>query len=182
MPKLKKKSRNVIKLKDTLKMAFSYLNFTSQTKIIAFHNIFVMILVLSFATFSKATEVNEGEFLNSDRRMVKSFPININYWELLEMQTELEIERFYSNGYGQTIDSVRFDLYEQTTDTMFHVYSYNTVSKELLKEKRLYYQLEGEEGIIIDNGLLIISCKVSLVIICFFKRGSVSKKTIKYLG
>jgi len=190
LPKLKKqKSRNVIKLKDTLKMAFSYLNTLQAKQKLLLFTMFLsaILVVLSFATFSKATEVNEGEFLNSDRRMVEVVSDKkLTIGELLEMQTELQVERFYSGGYGQTIDSFRFDLYEQTTDTMFHVYSYNTVSQELLKEKDYIYQLEGEEGIVIDKWIIdnLTAKDIFGYNMLLQAGGSVSKKEDykKYLG
>ncbi len=158
LPKLKKhRSRNVVKLKDTLKMAFSYIN-TLQTKqkLLLFTMFLSAILVvLSFATFTKATEVVESEFLNSDRRMIEVLPNKrLMIGDLTKMQAELQVERFYNGGYDQIIDSFQFDLFEQTTNTMIYLYPYHVISKKLLEEEDYIYRLEGEEGIVIDKWII----------------------------
>ncbi|MDY0209019.1 MAG: ABC transporter ATP-binding protein/permease [Bacilli bacterium] len=160
LPKLnlkKHKKRNVVKLKDTLKMAFAYINTLQAKQKLLLFTMFLsaVLVVLSFATFSKATEVVESDFLYSDRRLIEVVPEKkITIEDLVALQTALQIDRFYGNRYDQTIESFKFDLFEQTTEMNVYFRSFGVVSNKLLEEEDYLYRLDGEEGIVVDKWII----------------------------
>ncbi len=160
LPKLnlkKHKKRNVVKLKDTFKMAFAYINTLQAKQKLLLFTMFLsaILVVLSFATFSKATQIIESEFLYSDRRLIEVVPNKkIAIEDLVDMQTELQLDRFYGRSYTQTIDSFEFNLYEQTMNMQVYFRSYGVVSNKLVKAEDYICRLDGEEGIVVDKWII----------------------------
>ena len=160
LPKLKLKKHNklaVVKLKDTIKTAFAYLNTLQAKQKLLLFTMFLsaILIVLSFATFSKATEVIESDFLYSDRRLMEIIPEGtVSIDDLLTIKADLNIDRFYGNSYNQAIDSFRFNLFEQAATNDVYFREYGVVSKKLLKETDYLYRLDGEEGIVVDRWVI----------------------------
>ncbi|MDD3171475.1 MAG: ABC transporter permease, partial [Bacilli bacterium] len=154
---INKKKKNVVKFKDTLRMAFNYVNNLQTKQKLLLFTMFLSaaLIVLSFSSLSKATQIVESDFLYTDRRMIQitsDIPFDIEQIE--KIKTDLNLDRMFGERYTQPINYFTFSLYEQSKNNTISFDNYNVLPNNDLKDGDYICRLDGEEGVVVDRWII----------------------------
>jgi len=110
-----KKSRSVIKYKDTFKMSFNHLSGLRRRQKLLLLVLFLssIMVVIGFTNLISSTHIDEKEFLTDNRNLVEVKGVT-DYNKLLELKEILDTEHILGAANSIFLNDLKFDIYRQT--------------------------------------------------------------------